>query len=399
VELKVLFVCYADSGHSQSWINLLKGSGFDIRVFAYPIDFGNKYPPLPWHYPTYSIFKPIIDRQASEIHWLFPASWWLRPFLHPIAYKSRVPSIWLGKIIRMWQPDLIHSLSFDFGNILTWEALKHFSKEERPKWVISTWGTDINFGIQDSYMRPRISACIQECDGFMADCFRDIRNAISLGLAPQKLPGERPIPGTGGIDLDGLPGFQHDLRQRRLIVVPKAFDNKTNKTLPILDALRLCEDVLDSYHIFFLISSHEVRLHVEKLPQKLRERCICFPHILQQDLLSMYGSARVMVAPSMSDGTPNVMLEAMALGALPIMSPISSIEEWITDGENGLLTDALNPLQIADALNRALTDDDLCLKAAKINRRIICERANRKAIRTEVIDFYQRIINQQVNEI
>ena len=42
--------------------------------------------------------------------------------------------------------------------------------------------------------------------------------------------------------------------------------------------------------------------------------------------------ARVMLAPSLVDGTPNSMFEAMASGALPIVSPLETIRDEVKRG-------------------------------------------------------------------
>ena len=66
-----------------------------------------------------------------------------------------------------------------------------------------------------------------------------------------------------------------------------------------------------------------------------------------------------MISLSISDGTPNVMLEAMAAGALPIMHPLDSIKEWIIDSQNGLLVNSLYPNDISNALIKGISDDEI----------------------------------------
>jgi glycosyltransferase involved in cell wall biosynthesis len=144
--------------------------------------------------------------------------------------------------------------------------------------------------------------------------------------------------------------------------------------------------------------SQEVRLFLRTLPQTLRERCHCHGTIPNAELVQLLKRARVLVAPSLSDGTPITMLEAMAGGALPLMSPLESIQEWIEDGRNGLLAHALYPEQLAKALRRALTDDEFCESAAQINRQIIAERANRNLIRSQALDYYQRLLSAPSTE-
>ena len=266
-----------------------------------------------------------------------------------------------------------------------------YPRNNRPLWIISSWGTELNFGIEYKSKKNKLIKCIQQCDWFISDCFRDIFHARSLGLPETKLPWNHPVPGTGGIDQQKYGELRKTIQERKLIVIPKAYENQSNKTLPILEALRLCEDILDNYEIKLLMCSPEVISYVKRLPPKISEKCTCLSNIPHEEVMSMLGQARVMFAPSISDGTPNVMLEAMDMGALPIMSPISSIQEWIIDGDNGLLAHALYPDQLSIALRKALTDDTLFLSAAQKNQKIIFERANRDIIRNEVINFYKSI--------
>jgi glycosyltransferase involved in cell wall biosynthesis len=59
------------------------------------------------------------------------------------------------------------------------------------------------------------------------------------------------------------------------------------------------------------------------------------------------------------DGLPNVVLEAMLHG-LPVVSTIQSgIAEAVDDGRTGLLVAPEDPVSLADALERVLTEDQL----------------------------------------
>jgi glycosyltransferase involved in cell wall biosynthesis len=92
------------------------------------------------------------------------------------------------------------------------------------------------------------------------------------------------------------------------------------------------------------------------------------------------------------DGTPNTLLEGMACGCFPVAGDLESIREWITDGENGLLTDATDPVRLAESIIKALKNKDLREQAAGLNAKRIAEGAEYKVSMSQASAFYQRII-------
>jgi glycosyltransferase involved in cell wall biosynthesis len=66
------------------------------------------------------------------------------------------------------------------------------------------------------------------------------------------------------------------------------------------------------------------------------------------------------IAPSGDrDGIPNVLIEAMAMGAPAVATRVSALPELIRDGETGLLVSPRQPDALADAMVRLLTDAGL----------------------------------------
>ena len=389
---RILFVCYANSTHAQSWINLLHDSPFEARIFTthlLSMDFG--WTPE-WNFSTYVTVRPEVKPgMKAPVFWLLPGGKRVKTVSNWLDSHFNLTERYLRRIINTWKPDIIHSLAMDKAGKLVRLALQGISPEDRPGWVVSSYGNDICLDLYDPDKSENVKSILAQCDGFIADCQRDCQLAVSGGLDPARLALDHAVPGPGGLDLEVFARLRQSSSTRNIILAPKAFerDHPHNQTLVILEAFRLLgEDFLQNYEIHFNMCSKSVITYLRMMPEWIQKRVQCHAMLPQDELFAQMARARVMVAPSLTDGTPNVMLEAMAAGALPLMSPVDSIQEWITNGENGLLAHALYPDQVAEALRRALMDDELFEEAQRLNWEIVCQRADRLKVRREVLEYY-----------
>jgi len=101
---------------------------------------------------------------------------------------------------------------------------------------------------------------------------------------------------------------------------------------------------------------------------------------------------RVMLAPSMVDGVPNSLYEAMAAGAFPIVSPLETIVPIVKDWQNALFARNLYPQEIADALLRAMTDDTLVDQASCRNLEMVMRLADRAILTPRIIKYYESLV-------
>jgi len=69
-------------------------------------------------------------------------------------------------------------------------------------------------------------------------------------------------------------------------------------------------------------------------------------------------AADVVALPSLTEGMPNVVLEAMALGRPVVGTRVGGIPELIVDGETGLLVPARDEAALASAIAGLLADDE-----------------------------------------
>ncbi|HKP13432.1 MAG TPA: glycosyltransferase family 4 protein, partial [Blastocatellia bacterium] len=119
------------------------------------------------------------------------------------------------------------------------------------------------------------------------------------------------------------------------------------------------------------------------------------PPVARGEMADLFRLSRVAVSPSLHDGTPNTLLEAMASGCLPVAGDIESVREWVEDGVNGLLCDATSVESLAAAMIRGLDDEALRQAARNRNARLIAERAEYNMVMRRAEAFYHEAIERK----
>jgi glycosyltransferase involved in cell wall biosynthesis len=89
--------------------------------------------------------------------------------------------------------------------------------------------------------------------------------------------------------------------------------------------------------------------------------CVRFTGALgsEEALRAEYRAADLFVLPSLAEGVPRVLLEAMAQSLPVISTRVGGVGDIVDDGTNGLLVEPASPTALVDAMWRLLTDDAL----------------------------------------
>jgi glycosyltransferase involved in cell wall biosynthesis len=119
---------------------------------------------------------------------------------------------------------------------------------------------------------------------------------------------------------------------------------------------RLRRDLL--VHLLILGDGPEKR-QVEKLVRdlNLQDRISLPGHV--HDVRPYYRRADVLAISSVSEGSPNVLLEAMSAGVPVVATAVGGIPELVANNETALLVEAHNPEALASAINLLLSNPDL----------------------------------------
>jgi len=310
----------------------------------------------------------------------------------------------LAQVIKKLQPTCIHILAgMQKGCYILFSAKRWLRKDFHIPWIYSSRGSDLYWYGQFPEHQHRIKEILQECKYMISDCERDIRIAQSFGFKGKVLG---IFPGPGGYPIEQMQTLSQPGRvsQRNLIAlkgtgsVPGAEGGThhiVGRAQVVLKALRKISRLLS--HLNIEVAVYQATSSIRQEALSLREEGVkvtIVPRSLPREIYKLFGRARIAVGASISDGVPSAMLEAMIMGAFPIQTdPGGATSEWIQDGVNGLIIPPDDPDAIAEAIVRALKDDDLVESAAKMNLELTYERIDISVVQPRIISLYEQVVN------
>ncbi|MBF0522904.1 MAG: glycosyltransferase [Candidatus Omnitrophica bacterium] len=118
------------------------------------------------------------------------------------------------------------------------------------------------------------------------------------------------------------------------------------------------------------------------------------------DIKSVLGAIDVLVMPSLSEGLPMVLLEAMSAGVLVIATPVGDIPKLIKDGFTGIL---VNPKDVAGLAAAIMTviknrnnDAESALKMVRNAKDLVKKEYSVESMTQKYIEIYTLIFNPRI---
>ncbi|HVS83787.1 MAG TPA: glycosyltransferase [Pyrinomonadaceae bacterium] len=108
-----------------------------------------------------------------------------------------------------------------------------------------------------------------------------------------------------------------------------------------------------------------------------------------------YAAADVLVSPSHSEGSPYVLLEAMAAGLPIVATAVGGVPEMVENNESALLVPASNPLAMADAIARVLSDEELARGLSANASALVTKRFSPETYARSLVQTYREVINRR----
>lgn len=391
LRLRILFVVDGRSPTALNWIAYFVDQGHEVHlVSTYPCTPGMELASL--HIVPVA-FSEVADVLASGtgprrpgraiLRKMIPAGLRadLRHRFGPLTFLR--PARRLSEIVEAIQPDLVHAMRIPYEGMLAALA------DPPAPLLVSVWGNDFTLHAPSTpQMGHYTRRTLLRANALHADCRRDIRLAKEWGF-----PADRShivLPGGGGIQLDQF-YLPEAPPVQPFVINPRGFrayvrNDVFFQAIPLIlaqcpEARFLCPTMAEEGQARAWVSEFGISEQVRLLPTQTRSQ-----------MADLYRRAQVVVSPSMHDGTPNTLLEAMACGCFPVAGDIESLREWIAPGVNGFLVDPGDPSALTEAVLMAFDQPELRQSIALHNRRLVAERAEYGQVMRTAEMFYRTIL-------
>ncbi len=104
-----------------------------------------------------------------------------------------------------------------------------------------------------------------------------------------------------------------------------------------------------------------------------------------------YGIAEVCVLSSLSEGSPNALLEAMAAGVPVVATAVGGVPEMVSHGDSALLIEPGDCGAMTNAIAALLSDGELARRLARRAREIVVERHAPEARTRRLVEIYESL--------
>jgi glycosyltransferase involved in cell wall biosynthesis len=394
---RILIVGMHNSVHVAHWLEMIAREDSAILLFpVYRITWKVLLPPK-MRYVSLSEVSPNLPPglwvvRPTDIHcrgdafvdFLNGYRRWRHSFLGRavLAAPGR-----LRECIARFDPEVVHSMEVQLAGYLCLETARRM-RGGFPPWILSNWGSDIALFHKLPEHQARIREVCLRIDYYLAECVRDHRVAREYGYRGPTLS---VIPASGGRNVAALASRARVRPSERRKILVKGYHGWSGRALLALSAVALARKHLTGYQIEVSLASEAVPAWVERMQTEIGLDARISPYVEDYErAIDRLSEARAVVGVGISDGISTTLLEAMAVGTLPIQSSTACADEWIEHGRSGFIVSPHDTRETADAIIRAAREDALVDNAAEINLRTVRSRWSATVNGAYVWEIYRR---------
>ena len=370
---KVVALCMLDSIHSARWLSQFQDQETTFLVF-----------PSSPHRRIHPELNRLLDgnhRAKYEIVHLgkyFGLPLWILDKFTNNFFRGLL----LNLFIKKYNPTTVHALELQNAGYITLKALEN-NKPKDLKLIVTNWGSDIFWFQRFPKHKEKIEHLLAIADAYSAECERDVALAKKLGFKGQVMP---VIPNAGGFSEANLAMPRLPAEQRKTIAL-KGYDGWVGRAKISLEAVRSMATELQDYEIVVYSANRSVLKLAKNVAKEtgLSIKAHGKGKLTHNQVLELFARSKIYVGLSESDGISTSMLEAMAMGAIPVQTSTACCDEWFQD--SGVAVHEISVPEVMDAIRKGLVLADDPSHAAK-NLETIKQKASAEDVKAIALKFY-----------
>lgn len=264
-------------------------------------------------------------------------------------------------IIEEENPDVIHIQQISTYSFLLLRALKK-SKKKIPV-VLTTWGSDVLLLPEKGFIfKKMVQYVLNHCDKFTTDAQFVADRMQQLARKPLHT-----VIANFGINIVDI-----EIDKENII-----YSNRLHKPLYRVDKIIKAFHLFSQQHPDWKLVVGAVGTETDNLKQltkelDLEEKVTFIGWVDAAVNSKMYAKSRLWVSIPESDATSISLLEAMSLGAIPVVIDLPANREWIQHGVNGIIVNNIDTNFFEEALSIDFE------KAVQINTEIIHQKGTKE---------------------
>lgn len=377
-KLKIAFIANPDSIHNIRWISYFADKGYDVSVITL---WKNKESIKGVKY--YFLDEGVKGESGFT---LFKESLFL-PKTFPKEYIAVAHR--LKKLLKEINPDILHAQYI--GIWAVYAALANFTPL-----VLTAWGGDIleeQWGYVDKNYKEFIKYAVKKADLITCDC-NDVCDKL------KDFGAKKTIKIQFGADLNKFkPGLDTKywkdtlkLHGKKVVLSPRHID-PIYDIETIIKAAALVKDKLKE--VVFILkdyrgsSDYKEKMKRQVLELGLSENIRFLDEVDFDAMPNLYNAADIYLSVPVSDGMPVSLFEAMATGAVPVISNLPAPCEVVRDGVNGAVVNVGDWSGLSSAIVEILENEEVRRKMREINYRKVKEEGDYHKNMRIMEEFYK----------
>jgi glycosyltransferase involved in cell wall biosynthesis len=236
------------------------------------------------------------------------------------------------------------------------------------------------------------------------DCFIAASEAIRQMLIADAVPADRIVTVHEGIDVEHvLAAPRVDVHEAFWLPHHAPVVGNVAALVPhkgqryLVDAAHLVVQQMPDAR-FVILGDGELREHLEKQVREHHlEKHVLLPGF-RMDVLGCIKGFDLFAMSSVTEGLGTSLLDAMACSRPIVATRAGGIPEIVEDGINGLLVPPRDARALADAILRALGDDDMRARIGAAGYARVTERFTVERMVAGTAAVYQRIVNDRTGK-